>query len=197
MGGAVSCRRRARFVFVFNGRVPGQSLRHEGHHRCAGLFTFCFELMRLERFPALSHTHSHSHSHPCPFAPDKVFTHTPLTGWTGVSVVALGNTYRPPACDHTNGSGPRVHCVHAPAGFQADSFIYALSPLVYLTSFPIFLSDHRSSKRSTVHQSDVMHKHKQAFRIMYDQVRELYMTTDPLPVYVEKACEKVIVTPLT
>ena len=135
-------------------------------------------------------------THPPPSAPDiphaadKIFASDSPKGWTGVSVIALNHTYRPPSCDHPHkGSAARALCVHAPAGLQADSFLYALSPVVYVTAFPIFLSDNRSSAVSTLHQSDVVRKHLQAFRIMHEQVRELYLTKDPLPVYVDKACE--------
>ena len=77
-------------------------------------------------------------------------------------------------------------CVYAPRGYQADSFLYAMTK-TYMLSFPV-ITNGGGGNQSTFHQFHVELLHRNAFKQQREFVNEMLSGKIPTPPSVNKAC---------
>jgi GR25 family glycosyltransferase involved in LPS biosynthesis len=77
-------------------------------------------------------------------------------------------------------------CIWAAKGYQADSFIYALTK-TYVLTVPL-ITNGENSNRSTFHQEHVQQIHKSAFARQRSYINELIAQKYALPNFATKAC---------
>lgn len=77
-------------------------------------------------------------------------------------------------------------CVFAPRGYQADSFLYAMTK-TFVLSVPI-ITNGLGTNQSTFHQDHVEMLHKRAFRKQREFINELYSEVKP-PAFMKPACK--------
>ena len=118
---------------------------------------------------------------------------TEADGWTSFTMLA-GSTLpscRPSVCcplpEKPNDFVASLpNCVWAPVGYQADSFLYALAK-TFVYSIPLFL-DGVGSDESTIHQTHVIHQHRQSFRRIREFISQFLLKEIPLPHFIHIAC---------
>jgi hypothetical protein len=76
--------------------------------------------------------------------------------------------------------------VFAPRGYQADSFLYAMTK-TFVLSVPI-ITNGLGTNQSTFHQDHVEMLHKRAFRKQREFINELYSEVKP-PAFMKPACK--------
>lgn len=80
-------------------------------------------------------------------------------------------------------------CVFAPRGYQADSFLYAMTS-TYVTSIPV-IANGLGGNQSTFHQDHVEMLHRRAFRRQREYVNKLYKEIKP-PSFLRAACSSAL-----
>ncbi len=111
-------------------------------------------------------------------------------GWLALKVVAGINSPCVPLACCAAGSDVfelRPPCVWAPRGFQADSFLYAMTP-TYMLSVPL-ITNGAGGNQSTFHQDHVESIHRAAFRQQRHFVNEMLAGRVTPPSFASPACE--------
>lgn len=109
-------------------------------------------------------------------------------GWWDVKIVAgINSPCVPKECCPVGTDNFIVNppCVWAPRGYQADSFLYAMTK-TFVLSVPI-ISNGLGGNQSTFHQEHVAMLHKTAFRRQRQYINELYGQVKP-PEFMKPAC---------
>jgi hypothetical protein len=81
-------------------------------------------------------------------------------------------------------------CVYAPQGYQADSFLYAMTNTLML-SVPI-ISNGLGGNQSTFHQDHVEMLHKNAFKQQRVFINEMLGGGVKLPEFMSPACDNLL-----
>lgn len=107
-------------------------------------------------------------------------------GWIDFKIVAGINSPCVPAECCVHGEFKlKPPCVFAPRGYQADSFLYAMTK-TYALSIPV-ITNGLGTNQSTFHQDHVEMLHKKAFRRQRQYINELYGEVKP-PSFMKPAC---------
>lgn len=112
-------------------------------------------------------------------------------GWLNFKIVAgINNPCVPPSCcpankDDFTGIPP---CVWAPRGFQADSFLYAMTK-TYMLSVPL-ITNGQHTDQSTFHQSHVGMLHQRAFMQQRSFINRMLKGDVAPPPYTIPACKE-------
>lgn len=112
-----------------------------------------------------------------------------LNGWTAFKVVAgINSPCVPRECcaNGTDNFTVKPPCVWAPRGFQADSFLYAMTT-TYMLSMPL-ISNGLGGNQSTFHQDHVENLHRDAFRRQRQYINEMLSGRVPPPPFAKPAC---------
>jgi GR25 family glycosyltransferase involved in LPS biosynthesis len=108
-------------------------------------------------------------------------------GWLNFKIIAgINNPCVPESCC-PKGNDEFVAvppCVWAPRGFQADSFLYAMT-LTYMLTVPL-ITNGAGTDKSTFHQSHVSLLHKQAFSQQRSFINRMLSGEVQLPAHVKK-----------
>lgn len=114
-------------------------------------------------------------------------------GWMDFKIVAgLGSPCVPRECCVSTEASPQEHfelrppCVLAPRGYQADSFLYAMTK-TYALSVPC-IANGLGGNQSTFHQDHVEMLHRQAFRRQRTLINRMKGELPP-PAFMRPACE--------
>jgi GR25 family glycosyltransferase involved in LPS biosynthesis len=116
-------------------------------------------------------------------------------GWYELRIVAgISNPCVPSECC-VNGSAydnfiQKPPCIWAPRGYQADSYLYAMTK-TYGMSIPI-ISNGQGGNQSTFHQDHVELFHKRAFRKQREIINELLAGKVKYPSYMKPACSELL-----
>lgn len=109
-------------------------------------------------------------------------------GWFDVKIIAgINSPCVPRECclPNTDQFQLQPPCVWAPRGYQADSYLYAMTK-TYVLSVPI-ISNGLGGNQSTFHQDHVEMLHRTAFKRQREYINELYGTVTP-PSFMKPAC---------
>ena len=110
-------------------------------------------------------------------------------GWIKMHVIAgIKAPCAPRECCSADGNvfQQNASCVLAPRGYQADSFLYAMTN-TYVLAIPI-ITNGLGGNQSTFHQDHVEMLHKRAFRQQREFVNYLYQQKS-LPSFLQPACK--------
>jgi GR25 family glycosyltransferase involved in LPS biosynthesis len=113
-------------------------------------------------------------------------------GWISLKIVAgINSPCVPKECCEagTDNFILRPPCVWAPRGYQADSFLYAMTS-TYVITVPI-IANGLGGNQSTFHQDHVELLHRKAFRRQREYVNQLYKTVKP-PEFMKPACTELL-----
>ena len=115
-----------------------------------------------------------------------------LYGWTQFKVIAGINSPCAPSecCVKTNKTLNFINappCVYAPRGFQADSYLYAMTT-TYMISVPL-IANGKGGNQSTFHQDHVEMLHKNAFRQQRQFINEMLQDKSLPPPFATPACK--------
>jgi hypothetical protein len=80
-------------------------------------------------------------------------------------------------------------CVWAPRGYQADSFLYAMTT-TYMLSVPV-ITNGQGGNLSTFHQDHVENFHRRSFRRQRAYINQLLSGKVTAPKFMTPACESV------
>ena len=122
-----------------------------------------------------------------------------LYGWTQFKVIAGINSPCAPSecCVKTNKTLNFINappCVYAPRGFQADSYLYAMTT-TYMISVPL-IANGKGGNQSTFHQDHVEMLHKNAFRQQRQFINEMLQDKSLPPPFATPACKTLDVNEL-
>ena len=123
---------------------------------------------------------------------DNVVHYDQNNNWISLKIIAgINSPCVPKECctpgtDHFQIKPP---CVWAPRGYQADSFLYAMTN-TYVISIPI-IANGLGGNQSTFHQDHVELLHRKAFRRQRQYVNMLYKEVKPPP-FVKPACQELL-----
>ena len=90
-------------------------------------------------------------------------------------------------CEENNVFILKPPCVFAPRGYQADSYLYAMTT-TYTLSIPI-ITNGQGGNQSTFHQDHVSMVHKNAFRRQRQYINELILKNISPPNFIKPACK--------
>jgi GR25 family glycosyltransferase involved in LPS biosynthesis len=121
-------------------------------------------------------------------------------GWLQLKVIAGINGPCVPdkCCVASNSSNPAVRndkfvgkppCVWAPRGYQADSYLYAMTR-TYMLSMPL-ITNGRGTNQSTFHQSHVSLIHTEAFKRQRQYINQMLSGKVPPPAFARPACKSI------
>jgi GR25 family glycosyltransferase involved in LPS biosynthesis len=122
---------------------------------------------------------------------DKVLRLEP-NGWLDLKIIAGINSPCVPKECCTPGTDNFVlkpPCVWAPRGYQADSYLYAMTT-TYVITIPI-IANGLGGNQSTFHQDHVEMLHRKAFRRQREYVNLLYKQVQP-PAFMKPACSELL-----
>ena len=105
-------------------------------------------------------------------------------------VAGINNPCVPETCCPAGAKGDifvsKPPCTWAPRGFQADSWLYALTK-TYMLTMPL-ITNGQGTNQSTFHQSHVGALHRQAFVQQRQYVNDMLQGTVKPPVFARAAC---------
>jgi GR25 family glycosyltransferase involved in LPS biosynthesis len=121
-------------------------------------------------------------------------------GWLQLKVIAGINGPCVPdkCCVASNSSNPAVRndkfvgkppCVWAPRGYQADSYLYAMTR-TYMLSMPL-ITNGRGTNQSTFHQSHVSLIHTEAFKRQRQYINLMLTGKVPPPFFSRPVCKTI------
>jgi len=121
-------------------------------------------------------------------------------GWLQFKIIAGINGPCVPdkCCVPSNSTNPAVRndkfigkppCVWAPRGYQADSFLYAMTR-TYMLSMPL-ITNGKGTNQSTFHQSHVSMIHTEAFRRQRQYINQMLSGQVAPPSFAKPACKSV------
>ena len=121
-------------------------------------------------------------------------------GWLQFKIIAGINGPCVPAecCVASNSTNAAVRndkfvgkppCVWAPRGYQADSYLYAMTR-TYMLSMPL-ITNGKGTNTSTFHQSHVSMLHTDAFRRQRQYINEMLSGKVAPPAFAKPACKQV------
>lgn len=122
---------------------------------------------------------------------DAVVNHE-KNGWMSLKIIAgINSPCVPKDCcsPGTDRFIVKPPCVWAPRGYQADSFLYAMTT-TYVLSIPI-IANGLGGNQSTFHQDHVELLHRKAFRRQREYVNKLYTDVTPPP-FMKPACKELL-----
>lgn len=114
-------------------------------------------------------------------------------GWNSFKVVAgINNPCVPLGCCAPGSDVFEVKppCVWAPRGYQADSFLYAMTK-TYMLSMPL-ITNGKGTNESTFHQLHVEMFHHKAFRRQRTYINEMLKGSIPPPPFAKPACSTLL-----
>lgn len=115
------------------------------------------------------------------------------TGWLEFKVIAgINNPCVPKACCDagTDNFELKPPCVWAPRGYQADSFLYAMTT-TYMLSVPL-ISNGLGGNESTFHQDHVELIHRKSFRRQRQYINLMLTGEVPAPSFAKPACSQAL-----
>lgn len=111
-------------------------------------------------------------------------------GWQQFKIIAgITSPCVPKECCRNNTEEDFIHtppCVWAPRGYQADSFLYAMTT-TYMLSMPL-ISNGLGGNQSTFHQDHVEMLHRGAFRRQRQYINTMLTGEVALPHFATPAC---------
>ena len=116
-----------------------------------------------------------------------------LNGWVEFKVIAgINNPCVPKECCEvgTDNFELKPPCVWAPRGYQADSFLYAMTT-TYMLSMPL-ISNGLGGNESTFHQDHVELLHKKSFRRQRQYINQMLTKQVAPPPFATPACTDAI-----
>lgn len=105
-------------------------------------------------------------------------------------VAGVTNPCTPKECcteDAPNRFNVAPPCVYAPRGYQADSYLYAMTK-TYMMSLPL-ITNGMGGNQSTFHQFHVELLHRRAFKQQREMVNEMLLGNVATPSFAKPACE--------
>jgi GR25 family glycosyltransferase involved in LPS biosynthesis len=114
-------------------------------------------------------------------------------GWLNLKIVAgINSPCVPRECCVNNTDQFIVHppCVWAPRGYQADSFLYAMTK-TYAMSIPI-IANGLGGNQSTFHQEHVEMFHRKAFRRQREYINMMLSGKVKPPDFMKPACNQLL-----
>lgn len=115
------------------------------------------------------------------------------SGWMAFKVVAgINGPCVPAECcaPGTDNFIVKPPCVWAPRGYQADSFLYAMTK-TYMLSMPL-ISNGIGGNRSTFHQDHVESVHRRAFKQQRTFINKMLSGEVPPPPFASRAAEQLL-----